>query len=100
MKMNTEKPFTIQDYLDIGFRRKWYIIIPLVICVLGSFGVCKYLPKVYKATTLILVQPQAIPENYVRATITDTVANRLTNPCQTFTLIFKSYHGLFLLTCR
>ena len=75
--MNIEKPFTIQDYLDIGLRRKWYIIIPLVICVLGSFGVCKYLPKVYKATTLILVQPQAIPENYVRATITDTVANRL-----------------------
>ncbi|MGZ3536793.1 MAG: Wzz/FepE/Etk N-terminal domain-containing protein, partial [Thermodesulfobacteriota bacterium] len=63
--------------MDIGFRRKWYIIIPLVICVLGSYGVCKYLPKVYKATTLILVQPQAIPENYVRATLTDTVANRL-----------------------
>jgi polysaccharide chain length determinant protein (PEP-CTERM system associated) len=77
MNMNTEKPFNIHDYLDIGLRRKWYIIIPLVICALGSFGVYKYLPKVYKATTLILVQPQAIPENYVRATITDTVANRL-----------------------
>jgi polysaccharide chain length determinant protein (PEP-CTERM system associated) len=73
----TEKPFDIQDYLAIGLRRKWYILIPLVICALGSFGVYKYLPKVYKATTLILVQPQAIPENYVRATVTDTVANRL-----------------------
>jgi len=72
-----EKPFNIHDYLDIGLRRKWYIIIPLVVCALGSFGVYKYLPKVYKATTLILVQPQAIPESYVRSTITDTVVNRL-----------------------
>jgi len=75
--MTTEKPFTIQDYLDIGLRRRWYIIIPLVICVLGSFGVYKYLPKVYKATTLILVQPQRVPESYVRPTITDSVASRL-----------------------
>ena len=72
-----EKPFNIHDYLDFGLRRKWYIIVPLVICVLVSFGVYKYLPKVYKATTLILVQPQRVPESYVRSTITDSVASRL-----------------------
>jgi len=75
--MPEQKPFNIQDYLAIGLRQKWYIIVPLVICVLGSFGVYKYLPKVYKATTLILVQPQTVPENYVRSTITATVVNRL-----------------------
>jgi polysaccharide chain length determinant protein (PEP-CTERM system associated) len=73
----TEKPFNIHDYLEMGLRRKWYIVIPLVLCVLVSFGVYKYLPKVYKATTLILVQPQRVPESYVRATITDSVAGRL-----------------------
>ena len=73
----TEKPFNIQEYLDLGLRRKWYIIIPLVLGILGSFGVYKYLPKVYKATTLILVQPQSVPESYVRPTTTDSVANRL-----------------------
>jgi polysaccharide chain length determinant protein (PEP-CTERM system associated) len=75
--MPEQKPFNIQDYLKMGLRRKWYIVIPLVICVLGSFGVYKYLPKVYKATTVILVQPQRVPESYVRATITDSVAGRL-----------------------
>jgi len=74
---NPEKLLTTHDYLEIGLRRKWYIIFPLVFSILISFGVCKYLPKVYKATTLILVQPQSIPENYVRPTITDTVINRL-----------------------
>jgi polysaccharide chain length determinant protein (PEP-CTERM system associated) len=48
-----------------------------VASILISFGVCKYLPKVYRATTLILVQPQSVPESYVRPTITDTVINRL-----------------------
>jgi protein tyrosine kinase modulator len=75
--MTTEAPFNIQDYLAIGLRRKWYIIIPLIIGVLVSFGVYKYLPKVYKATTLILVQSQRVPESYVRPTITDSVASRL-----------------------
>ena len=75
--MPEQKPFDIHDYLAIGLRRKWYIVIPLIASILISFGVYKYLPKAYKATTMILVQPQAIPENYVRATVTDTVANRL-----------------------
>jgi polysaccharide chain length determinant protein (PEP-CTERM system associated) len=73
----TEKPFDIRQYLEIGLRRKWYIIIPLGLSLLVSFGVYKYLPKVYQATTLILVQPQRVPENYVRATTTDSVINRL-----------------------
>ena len=74
---NPKKLLSIHDYLEIGLRRKWYIIVPLVVSVLISFGVYQYLPKVYKATTLILVQPQSVPENYVRPTITDEVIYRL-----------------------
>jgi polysaccharide chain length determinant protein (PEP-CTERM system associated) len=54
---NFENPIDIHSYIDIALRRKWLIIIPFVICVLISFGYYKRLPKVYKATTLILVQP-------------------------------------------
>ncbi len=75
--MEAERPFNIQDYLEIGLRRKWYIIVPLIASIFVSFGVYKFLPKVYRATTLILVQPQRVPENYVRPTITDSVASRL-----------------------
>ena len=74
---NPEKPLNIHDYLEIGLRQKWYIIVPLVVSILISFGVYKYIPKVYSATTLILVQPQSVPENYVQRSITDTVMNRI-----------------------
>jgi polysaccharide chain length determinant protein (PEP-CTERM system associated) len=77
-----EKLLNIHDYLDIVLRRKWYIIFPLVCSILISFGVYKYLPKVYGATTLILVQAQSIPENYVRSTVTDSVVNRLNTVSQ------------------
>jgi polysaccharide chain length determinant protein (PEP-CTERM system associated) len=71
------KPLTIHDYIEIGLRRKWYILIPLVCSLLISFGVYKYIPKIYKATTLILVQPQRVPENYVRPTVTIPITERL-----------------------
>jgi polysaccharide chain length determinant protein (PEP-CTERM system associated) len=74
---NIGKFFDIQSYFKMGLRRKWYIIIPFALSVIISFGVYKYLPKVYRASTVILVQPQRVPENYVRPTLTDSVAERL-----------------------
>jgi uncharacterized protein involved in exopolysaccharide biosynthesis len=74
---NLQRLLTIHDLLEIGLRRKWYIIVPLVVSIPISFGVYKYIPKVYRATTLILVQPQSVPENYVQPSITDTAINRL-----------------------
>jgi len=78
----TEKPLDIRQYLEIGLRRKWYIIIPVVLSMVISYGVYKRLPKIYKATTLILVQSQRVPQDYVRSTITDSVAARLTTISQ------------------
>jgi polysaccharide chain length determinant protein (PEP-CTERM system associated) len=75
--VEAEKPLDIRQYLEIALRRKWYIIIPLVCSTVISFGIYKYLPKVYQANTLILVQPQKVPEDYVRSTTTDSVINRL-----------------------
>jgi polysaccharide chain length determinant protein (PEP-CTERM system associated) len=72
-----QKPLDIQTYVGMALRRKWYIIIPILVCIVGSFALYKGLPKIYKAITLILVQPQLVPENYVRSTITSSVVSRL-----------------------
>lgn len=75
--MQEPKPLGLHDYIEIGLRRKWYLILPLVISLIGAFVVYKNLPKVYRATTLILVQAQRIPENYVRPILTDPITDRL-----------------------
>jgi len=71
MELNTP-----QDYIEMAVRRKWWIIIPLVLVMIGSFILYRKLPKIYKATTLILVQPQQIPTDYVQSTVT-SVSDRL-----------------------
>ncbi|OGP74739.1 MAG: hypothetical protein A2W09_02760 [Deltaproteobacteria bacterium RBG_16_50_11] len=77
-----ETPSGIHDYLEIGLRRKRFIVIPFILSVFISVGVYQWLPKIYKATTLIFVQPQTVPENYVRSTISDSVASRLNTVSQ------------------
>ncbi len=72
MELNTP-----QDYIEIAKRRKWWIIIPFVLVTVGSYFVYQRLPKMYKATTLILVQPQKIPTSYVKPTVTQSVSDRL-----------------------
>lgn len=75
-----EKP--IRFYIDMAIRRKWFIIFPLAISIMVSFAVYKYLPKIYRATTLVLVQPQILPDSYVRSTITTSMADRLSTISQ------------------
>jgi polysaccharide chain length determinant protein (PEP-CTERM system associated) len=72
----------IKFYIDMALRRKWYIIISLAISIVASYGYYKYLPKIYRATTMILVQPQAISQDYVRTTITTSVSDQLSTISQ------------------
>ena len=51
--MPEKKPL---DYLKIICRRKWFLIIPLVIGIIASIIAGNTLPKVYRASTLILVE--------------------------------------------
>jgi polysaccharide chain length determinant protein (PEP-CTERM system associated) len=64
--VNTPEPFDIQRYFKIGQRRKWYIIIPFTLSVAISFGVYTYLPKVYRATTVMWFQGAKVAEGYVK----------------------------------
>lgn len=44
------------DYVKIIFRRKWLVIIPTVIGIIGGIIAANTLPKIYRASTLILVE--------------------------------------------
>jgi len=67
----------IQNYKEIVLRRKYRIIIPVLLSILGGMVYFLQAPKVYEAATLILVQPQRVPTNYVRPIMEDSVGDRL-----------------------
>lgn len=75
-----EKP--IKFYIEMAIRRKWYVIFPLAISIVVSFAVYKHLPKIYRASTLILVQPELYAESYVRPTVTTSISERLSTVSQ------------------
>jgi polysaccharide chain length determinant protein (PEP-CTERM system associated) len=76
------QPYSLRDYIEIAKRRKWWIVIPFVVCLGLSYGYYKRLPKIYNATTLILVQPQEVPEDYIKPTVKSLVSDRLSTLSQ------------------
>jgi polysaccharide chain length determinant protein (PEP-CTERM system associated) len=67
----------LTKYLDMAARRIWWIIIPFLLTVLAGLAYTLAAPKIYEAQTLILVQPQRVPENFVRTIVSATVEDRL-----------------------
>ena len=75
--INSEKSFNIHDYIEIILRRIWYIIIPFVIVLAAASLFAIVSPKVYSASSLILVTPQKVPEAYIKPTVTSKIEDRL-----------------------
>lgn len=73
----------MEDLLNIttllsSLRRRWWIpVLCLVAGATASMGIGRRLPRVYRASTLVLVEPQKIPVAYVRPTVTTTIEDRL-----------------------
>jgi polysaccharide chain length determinant protein (PEP-CTERM system associated) len=65
-----EKSFSLSDYYQMWQRRKWWAIGAFIASIIVSFVLCFVLPKVYMASTTILVTTQVIPQDYFKNTIT------------------------------
>lgn len=75
--MYDEKKFNINQYADVFLRRKWLIVFPALLVLGAATAVAYLLPEIYRSSTLILVEPQKIPRDYVRSTITASIQDRL-----------------------
>ena len=67
----------ITKYLDIAQRRKYWIIIPFLTVIVGGLAYILTTPRLYEAKTLILVQPQSVPEAFVQSIVSESVDERL-----------------------
>jgi polysaccharide chain length determinant protein (PEP-CTERM system associated) len=67
----------IQDLLDALIRKWYWVSMPLIFFVLAGIWFYVVTPRTYEATTLILVQPQGIPQNYVQATVSSGVEEQV-----------------------
>jgi polysaccharide chain length determinant protein (PEP-CTERM system associated) len=71
--------------LDIILRRRWLLIIPFCFSMIVGIYFAIALPKTYEASTLIMVQPQEVPKDYVRSIVTMDIDARINNIAQLIT---------------
>ena len=70
-KMQSANAISPKDIIDIAIRRRWYILTPLFLALIFGIYYAFTAPKIYEATTLVMVEPQQIPENFVRSVVTE-----------------------------
>ena len=68
---------SLEHFYLVLVHRKW-VIVPIFILISVATAIFSYrLPDIYSAYTLVLVDPQQVPENYVQPTVTGNIGNRL-----------------------
>src|SRR6478672_5031919 len=67
-----------QDYWNMVVRKKWLALGIFVLSLSVAIILCIVLPRSYRSSTLILVEDQKIPENYVKGIVGSNVEERLT----------------------
>lgn len=80
--INAARTYHFDDYMEILRRRIWYIIIPFLVIIIGTVLYAMFAPRLYKASTLVLVTPQKVPEEFVHPTVTSRIEERLQSIAQ------------------
>ena len=64
-------------YMSVVSRRRWFVIAPFCVAMLVGMVLAIKMPKLYEASTLILVQPQRVPEKIVTPVVERDIENRI-----------------------
>lgn len=68
---------TLSELLKSVVRRPWWLLVPLALCLAASYGVFRAMTPIYRASTLVMVEKQKVPSDYVKATVTTDIDERL-----------------------
>jgi polysaccharide chain length determinant protein (PEP-CTERM system associated) len=71
--------FDIRYYIGLFLRRRWFMIISFCIAMIAGIYLAITLPRMYQTETLIFVEPQQVPDNYVQAIVSAGLDVRLNN---------------------
>jgi protein tyrosine kinase modulator len=71
------KNLTINDLARAVWRRRAWLLVPVLLGLVAGAVAYKVLPRKYKAFTAVLVEPQKVPADYVKPTISSNIEDRL-----------------------
>lgn len=68
---------TLSDLIRSVLRKPLWFLVPVVLCTAAAWGVVRSMTPVYRASTLVMVEKQKVPADYVKATVTTDIDERL-----------------------
>jgi Uncharacterized protein involved in exopolysaccharide biosynthesis len=71
------RTLSVDDYFGILKRRGWMIAVPAILLTLIGFGLTFVVTPQYVSQTLILVEQQKVPDEYVKPVIEEDLTARL-----------------------
>jgi len=71
------RDLALEDYVGILKRRWWLILGCVVVFFAIGTGISYVIPPQYLSTTLVLIEQQKVPENYVKPVIDEDLSERL-----------------------
>src|SRR5712692_9192338 len=71
------RTYTPADYACMVWRRRWVIVVPLVVGAYAALFVSSRLHDMYQSEMLIQVVQQRVPDAYVRSTVTMRTEDRI-----------------------
>ncbi len=75
-------PVSPIHYARLVIHRKWLVVAITLLVSSVTIVIANHRPDIYNAETLILVNPQKVPETYVKSTVTGDIRNRLSTLSQ------------------
>jgi polysaccharide chain length determinant protein (PEP-CTERM system associated) len=71
------RQFSLDDYFAILRRRLWLLIIPTILGAIVAYLISLALPNRYTSQTVVLIEQQTVPQNYVQSVVTEGLDQRL-----------------------
>ena len=67
----------LRHFVEAPFRRPWHVLVPFALLVLAAGATGFLMPKMYRSTTLIMVESEKMPDSVVQRIATETSERRL-----------------------
>jgi polysaccharide chain length determinant protein (PEP-CTERM system associated) len=67
----------IHYYLNLVVKKRWFVIVSFCLAMIAGIYVALISPPRYQANTMILVEPQRVPSDYVKSLVTIDINSRI-----------------------
>jgi polysaccharide chain length determinant protein (PEP-CTERM system associated) len=72
-----KRQINLEYIVNLIWKKRFLVLIPLTVSLASGLLLSFLMPKIYEARTMILVEPQRVPGEYVRAIVPQDIRSRI-----------------------